>query len=77
MRDTLNNTGIQHKHYYKVPFGQELPFAGRFLKAIGHSAGCVHFVAANGKLVRLYNPAAEILARTAAVDTVLTPKAFI
>lgn len=53
----MNNTGIALKKFYKVPRGQELPFVGRFLKAVGHSEGVIHFRASNGKLVSLYNAA--------------------
>lgn len=73
----MNNTGIIVKHFYKVPFGQELPFAGRYLKATGHLPGAIYFVTANGKTVSLPNSAAERLAKTTEHSQVTSPKAFI
>ena len=77
MKATLNNTGIELGKFYKVPHGQELPFAGRFLKAIGHNAGGINFRAANGKLVTLWNASAERLAKNAATVRDTTPPGFL
>jgi len=50
---TVNNTGIRIGHFYKVPRGFEMPFAGRWLKAVGHHAGCINFRPASGSLLSL------------------------
>jgi hypothetical protein len=61
----VNSTGIHIGMYYKVPFGHELPFPGRFLKAHGHNAAAVFFKAASGRVVSLTNIAASELAKNA------------
>lgn len=73
----MNNTGIALKKFYKVPHGQELPFAGRYLKAVGHNVGAIHFRNAAGNFVTLGNAAAERLAKNALKVTELTPKGFL
>ena len=74
--ESLNGTGIVLRRFYKVPYAQELPYAGRWLKAIGHYAGSVHFREAGGKTVSFYNSAAERLARTATDVRVITPASW-
>jgi hypothetical protein len=73
---TLNNTGIVLKRFYKVPRGFELPFAGRWLKAVGHHPGCINFVAAGGNRVSLGNASAALLAQHADATQATSPKSF-
>jgi hypothetical protein len=75
--ENVNNTGIKIGRFYKVPRGFEFPFAGRWLKAIGHHAGCINFVAAGGNFLSLGNCKAELLASNAADVRVTTPKSFL
>lgn len=76
MTTTANNTGIIIGRFYKVPHGFELPFAGRWLKAVGHTVGAINFRAAGGNFLSLGNASAEILAVNAADVRVTSPKAF-
>lgn len=73
---TVNNTGIRIGHFYKVPRGFEMPFAGRWLKAVGHHAGCINFRPASGSLLSLGNATAELLAKHADEVRVTSPKSF-
>lgn len=50
---------------YKVPRGQELPFAGRWLICSRILPGAVEFRTTTGKLVCLGRASAECLALTA------------
>lgn len=77
MSASLNNTGIKVGKFYKVPRGHELPFATRWLKCIGHSAGAVNFRAASGKVVTLWNAGAELLAKHATAVRDTTPPGFL
>lgn len=64
-------------HFYKVPRGQELPFAGRWLCVEKVWPGCVDFCAAGGNLVRLSRAASERLAEHADGIRDTTPKSFL
>lgn len=72
----LNATGIKSGHFYKVPKGFELPFAGRWLKAVGRHAGCINFRAAGGNFLSLGNASAEILATNATRTRATSPEGF-
>lgn len=74
--ENVNNTGINIKRFYKVPRGFGLPFAGRWLKAIGHRLDCVEFVAAGGTVASLDNESAELLARNADSTRITSPRGF-
>lgn len=50
---------------YKVPFGEELPFAGRWLTCTRILPGAVEFKTSTGKLVCLGRASAECLSLTA------------
>lgn len=63
-------------HFYKVPHGQELPFAGRWLKCTKVWPGAVDFRAAGGNCVRLGRASAECLVKNATDTRVTSPKAF-
>lgn len=65
MTTTINNTGLKINHSYKVPHGQELPFAGRWLTVERIHAGAVDLRAAGGNSLRIGKGAADRLARTA------------
>ena len=73
----MNNTGIVIKCFYKVPRGFEFPFAGRWLRAVGHNKGCIHFVAASGRFLSLGNASAELLAKNAASVRITTPSSWL
>jgi hypothetical protein len=75
--DNVNNTGIKIGRLYKVPRGFEFPFAGRWLKAVGHHAGCVNFVAAGGNRLSLGNSKSELLAKHADDVRATTPQSFL
>lgn len=75
--DNVNNTGIKIGRFYKVPRGFELPFAGRYLKAVGHHAGAINFKAAGGNFLSLGNASAELLAKNADDVRATTPKSFL
>lgn len=77
MSAAVNNTGITIGHFYKVPRGLELPFAGRWLKAVGHHAGAINFRAAGGNFLSLGNASAELLAKNADDTRVTSPKSFL
>lgn len=72
----MNNTGIVINHFYKVPRGLELPFAGRWLKAVGHHAGAINFKAAGGNFLSLGNASATLLAQHAEAVRVTSPQSF-
>lgn len=76
MTTTANNTGIIIGRFYKVPHGFELPFAGRWLKAIGHNPGVINFRAAGGNFLSMGNDSASLLAKNADDMRVTSPKAF-
>lgn len=59
--DSTATTGLKPGCFYKVPRGQELPFAGRWLKVETVHAGAVDLRAAGGNLVRLSNASARRL----------------
>lgn len=73
---TLNNTGLKLGHFYKVPHGQELPFAGRWLKVVGHHCGAINLRAAGGNFLSIGNATAERLAKSADGVRVTNPGAF-
>lgn len=79
MTTNLNDTGLNLRTFYKVPVrgGLELPFGGRWLKVIGHSAGSINFVTANGKHVYMGNATARLLAKNAADVRHTTPRGFL
>lgn len=60
-----NQASIQIGKSYKVPHGFELPFAGRFLKAVAVHAGAIDFVAAGGNYISLGFGKSELLAQNA------------
>ena len=60
-----NDAELKVGRSYKVPHGQELPFAGRWLHVQHIHKGGVDLIAAGGNLVRLGNGSASVLARTA------------
>lgn len=59
--DSAPTTGLKPGIFYKVPRGQDLPFAGRWLKVDAVHAGAVDLHAAGGNLVRLSNASARRL----------------
>lgn len=61
----LNDTGLKMGHFYKVPHGQELPYAGRWLKVVECHPGAIDLEAAGGGLVCIGNASALRLAQTA------------
>lgn len=56
-----NSTGLKPGYFYKVPRGQELPFAGRWLKVERCHPGAVDLRAAGGNPVRLCSASARRL----------------
>lgn len=71
-----NTTPIKVNHFYKVPRGHELPFAGRWLKVTKIWPGAVDLVAAGGNHVRLGLASAECLALNTDATRITSPAGF-